>query len=308
MPKTKLSRQRPSKVSNASEEVQCRWETREFIVLEEDPETGDYRVKLEPVPIIRIPRSTMEIIAEGAKLPLTDAAHKRIEQLVARRILYVCGFTVLGADNHSMFIPSRARPEAIKVAKLAGSLLKAIESFDQKSSGSATKRLNHMIEGACGASPRAGLLAIQEIYRRFVPKAADAKKLGKAIFMAEVRDQVLAGLVPDWGSLNYDERNRILKQFLAKLDDLVLRPLSRRGRIPSPPGGGPALSGAGSNIIVALVSNTSDSSDSLRHTLNDALVPYDKQRAEAAAHWERVFARQKARAAPSVDHPFGRKK
>ena len=222
--------------------------------------SGDWRLPGEARTGAHCKNTTFHHGDHLAKLPLTDAAHKRIEQLVARRIFMSAASLFWAPTTIRCSYHSRARPEAIKVAKLAGSLLKAIESFDQKSSGSATKRLNHMIEGACGASPRAGLLAIQEIYRRFVPKAADAKKLGKAIFMAEVRDQVLAGLVPDWGSLNYDERNRILKQFLAKLDDLVLRPLSRRGRIPSPPGGGPALSGAGSNIIVALVSNTSNSS------------------------------------------------
>jgi hypothetical protein len=274
----------------ASAEVRCRWVTRKFPVPDDDPATGERRSIIEPVPIVQIPRPIMKTIAAETNVPLTAVAHKRIEELVAGRILNVCGFTDFGADGNSMFIPVTARPEAREIIEKAGTLLNALDAFDQMSNKAASKRFDPWIEADCGASPRVVLQAIREMYRRYLPDVPKTKQIGMGVFMADIRDQILAKLVDDWDSMSHPQRTKILKVFLAKLNEHVLQPLSRRGRIAAPPVRAPNLKSRGTIISIALA-NSANCADALRHPLKHALAPYDQQQAVAAAHHFRARSR-----------------
>jgi hypothetical protein len=289
----------------ATEKVSYRWEKREFASADEkDSATGQPILRDEWVPVVKIPHTVIMTMVVGTGVPITTAAHDRLEDLVAGRILDAFGLADFGADSKSMFIPVQARPEADAIIKLAGSLLNAMERFDAKSDRAAEKRIDHWIEADCGASPRAVLRAVRETYSRYTPRVPDARKLSRAVFMADVRDQILARLVDDWASIKDRQRNSLLVAFLASLDEHVLRPLSRGGGVKPPADVAPALRGDRKKAISVALVNTEKSDEGLRKAITRELRRHDKEKAAVAARWaatvDRIMKRQ-ADAATAAD-------
>lgn len=244
-----------------------------------------------PFPSVGITANAVTEIAGATGITLERDEHVRLERLVEGRIFNVCGFTSLGADANDNVVPTRARPEALRVAEIARDLVAALDRFDVVTNGRGKGNLEHHIRRAKGVDPRELVLAVADMYSRFVPTAAREKQLGRAVFMADLREQVLKPALSKHPSLPEQPLSvAVLRKFLAAVDVYVLRPLDRMGIAP-PCGSLPIRRRKKSKALsAAIIRGGSDTEDGIDKAIKRDLRAYDAECEAASEYWSRALA------------------
>ena len=254
--------------------------------------TFEYDKITVPFPSVGITAEAVRAIAVASGITLERDEHVRLERLVEGRIFNVCGFTSFGADANDNVVPTRARPEALRVAEIARDLVAALDRFDVVNDGRGKNNLEHSISRAKGADPREVIQAVADLYSRFVPTAARENKLGRAVFMADLREQVLKPALSKHPSPPEQQLSEgLLRKFLAAVDVNVLRPLDRIG-IEPPDGSLPIRRRKKSKALnAALIRGGSDTEDGIDKAIKRDLRAYDAECAAATEYWSRALGR-----------------
>lgn len=245
-----------------------------------------------PFPSVGIAAEAITAIADASGITLKRDEHFRLERLVEGRIFNVCGFTSFGADANESIVPTRARPEALRVAEIARDLVAALDRFDVVTDGRGKSSLECRITRAKGVDPREVIHAVADLYSRFVPTAAREKQLGRAVFIVDLREQVLEPALSKHPSPPEQELSiGLLRKFLAAVDLHVLRPLDRIGIAP-PDGSLPIRRRKKSKALsAALIRGGSNTEGGIDKAIRRDLRAYEADRAVARERWERALGR-----------------
>lgn len=262
--------------SRCNAAVTLKWAERSFVESAEETVTT-------PFPEVGISSEAIAEISRDCGVTFGLHQHFTLERLVERRIFNVCGFSSLGADGREDVVPTRYRPEALRVAELARELVAAMERFDVKTNGRGKTNFERRIKQALGSDPRDVVGSIADLYSRYVPTAPEEKQRGRAIFIAELRDRVLAPSALKPGKA-------LLVRFLVALDEHVLRPLDRMALAPPDVPSFPVRRRRKSkDLSVALVRGGGGAESALEKVINRDLRSYDAETAAAHERWARVY-------------------